>query len=244
MKKNYFFLLLILAGGFTRAQHTIHDPNAVVRAVPAFHALSVAEGINVKLTQGNEEAVAVSTEKAEDREKVITEVVNGVLHIHFKQKDKPFRIWNIFKKNRTKAYAYVSVTEIDNIKVSSGAKVEVHEILRSDKLGVVVSSGAVFSGELNVADLKATQSSGAVLQLEGMAGRLESVGSSGSVFRGERLEVANCRIINSSGASTRVKVSKALTARVSSGGSIGYLGNDIHTDISSSSGGSVSRIKD
>ena len=86
MKK--FFGLLLMLGLITTAaaQKTIRDANAQKRNVSGFHAIEVSGGIDLYLSQG-EEAVAVSAAKDEYRDKIITEVKNGVLKIWFDWKN-------------------------------------------------------------------------------------------------------------------------------------------------------------
>ena len=55
--------LLIVVGSI--AQKTYQDKNAVVRKVGNFHGIKVSHGIHLYLSQGNEEAVAVSASRQE-----------------------------------------------------------------------------------------------------------------------------------------------------------------------------------
>ncbi|HEY2720956.1 MAG TPA: hypothetical protein VGI82_04490, partial [Chitinophagaceae bacterium] len=60
MKKIVMILLVFTCAISLRAQLTINDPNAEAREAKNFHAISVSSSFDVYLTQGNEEAVAVS----------------------------------------------------------------------------------------------------------------------------------------------------------------------------------------
>jgi hypothetical protein len=74
----------MLAGvlAFGQDSKVINDPNAQKRSVGDFHAIRIGGGIELYLTQGSEEAVAVSANDPEVRDRIVTEVKDGVLHIH------------------------------------------------------------------------------------------------------------------------------------------------------------------
>ena len=83
--KNIFLLLLTATVGLAAiAQDKVYnDANAERRSVSGFHAISASGGIDIYLTQGNEEGVAVSASKTEYRDKIRTVVENGVLKIYY-----------------------------------------------------------------------------------------------------------------------------------------------------------------
>src|SRR5262245_26423656 len=116
--KKIFSLLVVLGLIVTAsAQKTVNDANAEKRNVSGFHAIEVSGGIDLYLSQG-EEAVAVSAAKIEYRDKIITEVVNGVLKIRFDWKSN-FKIdWGNHKLK-----AYVSVKNLDALHASGGSDI-------------------------------------------------------------------------------------------------------------------------
>jgi hypothetical protein len=64
MKTFYIGMVFFLIGGIVNAQKTvINDPNASVRNNITFHAIEVSNAINLYLSQGNEETVAVSAKR-------------------------------------------------------------------------------------------------------------------------------------------------------------------------------------
>ena len=84
MKKLFVFLPFLFSVIFLSAQNTVvHDANAEVRNVSSFHAIEVSNGIDLIITQGNDEAVAVSAATPEIRNRIKTEVENGKLKIYF-----------------------------------------------------------------------------------------------------------------------------------------------------------------
>ncbi|RYG54049.1 MAG: DUF2807 domain-containing protein [Chitinophagaceae bacterium] len=235
MKSISFFLVSFLLSLSAVAQTAIRDANAEVRPAKNFHAIRVSSGIELILVQGNEEALAVSAVNDEHRKNIKTVVDDGVLKISYDNS-----VWKKNQGNR-KLKAYVSAIKIDDIHVSSGASVKIDGRLRSPELGIDVTSGANFKGEINADRLVVDQSSGSVVDISGAAGTLKVEGSSGSVFNGYELAVENGEADISSGGLIHVTVNKELSAEASSGGAISYKGKGVIRNIKTGSGGSVQK---
>lgn len=233
---SVIFVSLISFSAFSQKQ--VDDANAVVRKVSGFHGIKVSTGITVYLTQGSSEAVAVSANDTEYRDRIRTEVVNGVLKIYFDNDE--WKVWKNFSGKKLRAY--VSVVNLDQLDVSSGASVEVDGRIKTDKLSIDASSGATVKGAFDAGSLDVDQSSGSVVSISGsVSGTCKVEGSSGSVFKGYDLTTDNCDAHTSSGAGIQITVNKELSVNASSGGYIHYKGNGLIRDVKTSSGGSVTR---
>lgn len=238
MKKFGILLLLVLPAIFAFSQKQISDANAVKRNVSSFHGVDVASGIDLILTQGTTEAVAVSASDPKYTENIITEVKGGILKIYLDM-DSP-RDW--FRNNSNKKLkAYVSIKNIDVLHASSGAQVNVDGSINSSKLDMDISSGAMIKGKFYVQSLDVDQSSGSIARITGNVGQLKVEGSSGSIFDGYELQAENCDAGTSSGSIVRITVNKELSVAASSGGNISYKGNASIKNIQTSSGGNVSK---
>ena len=238
MKKLFFAILAccVLSAAFAQ-NGVIRDPNAQTRTASGFHAIKVSNGIHLYLVQGNEEAVAVSASDKQYRDHIRTEVENGVLKIYYD--NDSWKFWE--SDNRKNLKAYVSFKMLDRLKASSGSRVEVDGSIRSDNLAMDFSSGSNFKGKVNVKELKVEQNSGAETFIGGMASSLRIQASSGSSMKGYELETDQCDANTSSGASVHVTVKKELNASASSGSEIYYKGTGVIRDLSTSSGGEVSK---
>jgi hypothetical protein len=214
----------------------VNDPNAQVRKVGSFHGIRVATGIHLYLTQSNEETVAVSAESKDSRDKIVTEVVNGVLKIYFDNHD-----WFWRDHGNRNLRAYVSCKQLDELKASSGAHVEVEGSINSGTIAMDFSSGASFKGSVAVSDLTVSQGSGAHSTISGTATALKVDASSGSHIDASGLQTSNCDADASSGGHINVNVAKELNASASSGGQIYYTGDASIKSINTSSGGHVSK---
>lgn len=237
MKFLKLFPVVLLFSSILMAQKEVNDPNVESREVKGFHAIKVSTGIQLMLNQSRTEAVAVSASTEEDRNKIKTVVENGVLKIYYDNDSWKFWRYNDNKKLK----AYVSVISIDGMDASAGASINIEGTVKSSKLDVDVSSGAVVKGNIDVSTLKVDQSSGAVINLSGSVTDLTVDGSSGSIFRGYELTVENCNVDASSGGGIQVTVNKELSVEASSGGYVNYKGQGVIKNIKTSSGGIVSK---
>jgi hypothetical protein len=199
----------------------------------SFHAIRVSTGIELLIKQGETEAVAVSAADPEYRDRIRTEVVDGVLRIYF---DTKIFSWPIGNK---KLRAYVSFKNLDRLEGSSGSETTIDGTLKSPKLDIRLSSGAGLKGNINSASLWVEQSSGSNSDISGKAVTLKVEASSGAEFKGYDLQTDNCDAHASSGGDIHITVEKELTATASSGGDINYRGNATISHTSTSSGGSV-----
>src|SRR5579875_1465192 len=118
MKKIFFLLMTAFSFAFAFAQKTIHDPNVEIRKVSgSFHAIEISGGIDLYLSSGDE-AVAISAKDAEIKDRIKTEIKDGVLKIWYEGKGMHF---NFGGGKAMKAY--VSFKTLDRIMASGGSDV-------------------------------------------------------------------------------------------------------------------------
>jgi hypothetical protein len=236
MKKIIVLLPFLFSVFLLTAQNTVvHDANAEVRKVSSFHAIQVSSGINLIITQSNEEAVAVSASSPEIRSRIKTEVENGKLKIYFDNRDE--KNWN----NKKELKAYVSFKNLDGLEGNSGADVSTDGNININSLDMTLSSGAGFNGMVTATHLDIDQSSGSDMHIKGKVSDLKITTSSGSDFNGYDLVSETCKADASSGSGIEITVNKELQAQASSGGDINYKGSGVITNISNSSGGKVKK---
>lgn len=237
--KKIFLSILIFTAAFSQifAQETINDANAQKRNVIGYSGIDVATGIKLILTQGETEDVAVSAATTEFRDKIVTNVVNGILKIYYEPK-----MGAINKKGESKNLkAYVSIKTINKLNVSTGAEVEIKGTLRAATLKMSVNTGAVVNGMIDVDDLEVSQSTGSEIHFTGSADKLDVNGDTGSMFKGYELKTDNCEVRVSTGAGIYISVNKELNVRANTGGYVKYKGEAGIRDIKTNTGGTVSR---
>ena len=240
MKKISFLVIafaLFTTNWLAAQTKTINDPNAESRAVSGFHAIKVSNGIELYITQGSSESLAVSASTTEYRNKIKTEVVNGVLKIYYDNNN-----WGNWSSKGKNLKAYLSFTQLDMLNGSSGAGIIVEGKIKTNNLSMDLSSGADFNGMVEAATLTIDESSGADMNINGSVKNLTVVVSSGADFKGFDLIAEICKADASSGGGINVNVSNDLTADASSGGGIHYKGAATISKFSKSSGGSVKKV--
>ena len=242
MKKLFLGMLAGLCVTLALAQNkVIHDANAEARTVTNFNAIKVSQGIELLLTHGDTEAVAVSAEEKEQRDAIKTEVKNGELRIYIEQ--SAVKWWKQLIRKGQKPKAYVSYTNMEKINGTSGAKITVDGSINSGALTINLSSGATMRANVKTMHLNVEQSSGGKTYIGGSAENLDVSTTSGAHFYGYELAVTKCKAEASSGGKIQLNVTNELAAYASSGGGIDYKGGGAIMDISTSSGGKVKKNK-
>jgi Putative auto-transporter adhesin, head GIN domain len=237
MKK--LFLLFITFASFTAfaQEKVLVDANAQKRTLSgSFTAITVSDGIDLYLTQGNEESVAVTTSDEKYMERFKTEVENGTLKIYYDYKGIK---WAPNEKRKLKAW--VSFKTLEKLHASGGADVNMQSALTADKLDIKFTSGSSFEGKIAVKELIAEQNSGSGINISGSAGNIKVDVSSGAVFKGFDLAVDYCDAKASSGGGVRITINKELNAKANSGGGIKYKGGAVIKELNVNSGGSVKK---
>jgi hypothetical protein len=238
--KKLLVSFLVIAFGNTAvfAQKIINDVNVEKRTVGSFHGIEVSTGIELTLTEGSTEEVAVSAAKTEFRDKIVTEVKNGILKIHYETKSG-----SINKIKETKGLkAYVSYKILDMLDVNTGAEVNINGVLKSSSLSLNANTGGLVKGEVNITTFKVNQNTGSKITLSGKTEKLEIEGDTGSKFNGEGLSTSNCNAKASTGAGIYITVQKELNVKANTGGYVKYKGEAGIRDIKTNTGGSVKRI--
>ncbi|MES2850676.1 MAG: head GIN domain-containing protein [Bacteroidota bacterium] len=237
MKKILFSLLTLLSLHSFAQDVVVNDDNAVQRTLSGpFNAINVSDGIDLFITQGGTESVAVSASDNKYLDRLKTEVVDGTLKIYYSDNSM---VWNSNGKRKLKAY--VSFKNLESLKASSGSDVRGKSVLTLDNLKMHFSSGAQFTGEVDIKMLEVSENSGAEVNVTGKAENLKTDLNSGAMFKGYDLSVNYCDAKATSGAEVRITVNKELAAKANSGGSIKYKGEGVVKDINVNSGGSVKR---
>jgi hypothetical protein len=236
--KKYIFSVLVLVAGYlsTNAQKNIHDANAISRSVASFHGIHISAGIDLYLSQSSSEGLAVSASSTEYRDKIVTEVENGILKIYYGEKGS----WGSGNWGNHKMKAYVSAKNIELLEASGGSDIFIDEKLQVAKLKVQLSGGSDLIGKVEIDDLIVGASGGSDAKLTGKVNHLKVNISGGSDFKGAELNAENCIISASGGSDADIHVNKELESHASGGSDIRYTGNPT-TKNSSSGDGSVKR---
>jgi hypothetical protein len=221
MKKIFALVFAALLVSGAQAQKTIHDDNAQVRNVPAFHGIRVSGGIDLYLSTG-EPAVAVSARDSEYRDRIRTAVEDGVLRIWYEWKDSKGIVWG----NNKNLKAYVSVKQLDQLSASGGSDVFIDGTLTAPNLKVDLSGGSDFKGKVSVSGTLETHlSGGSDVNVSGSAGTLAVFASGGSDFNGSDLVADTMKAEATGGSDVDATVNREVRASASGGSDVYYRGS-------------------
>lgn len=220
------------------SQKTINDPNAEVRQLSGFHAIKISNAFDVYITQGNEEAVAVSASTAEYRNNIKTSVENGTLIIRFDNEKKFWKGWN---GDKVKLKTYISVKKLDKLSVSGACDVFMEEGISADDLMISFSGASDLKGKINAKNLVVDINGASDITLAGTVADLKVEASGASDFKGFELVTNYCEAKASGASSVSITVNKELSANASGASDVRFKGEGLIRDIKTSGASSVSR---
>ncbi len=237
MKKIILLLFnLMIVTAILNAQNLVYDANAEVRKVSTFNGVDVGGGINLYLSQGTEQAVAVSAADEKYTAKIKTEVKNGILKIYL---DNGF--WNGWNFSNKKIKAYVTVTELNSLEGSGGSLIKLTDPIKVNDLNADISGGSILEGKLTGSKLNIELSGGSITKLEGRFDDVNIDASGGSIFKDFDIIVNTCNIDASGGSIINLTINKELKADASGGSIIHYRGNGVITSVDASGGSSIKK---
>ncbi len=232
-------VVLIAVGlfmGNAQAQNLVYDSNAKVRNVGNFNGVSVASGIKLYLSQGKEQAVAVSAENEEYTERIITEVKDGILKIRVESK-----MWNNWNWGNKKLKAYVTVTDLTYLGASGGSIAKLIDEITVNNLESDISGGSIIEGKLKGNSFNIDLSGGSIATLSGSFDKASVEASGGSIFKDFDFVLGICNVESSGGSIINIGVTKELKADASGGSIINYKGSGVITSVDASGGSSIKK---
>jgi len=238
MKRIYLLLLLAVSATTSFAQKTINDPNVTVRDLKGFTAIKASSAFDIYITQGTDEAVAVSATDPKYIGDIKTEVTDGVLRIWFDQGKA--RNWNTGK---LKLKAYISIKDINKLDVSGACDVYIEGGLKLDDLKVVLSGASDVKGKLDVQKLEIDMSGASDMTVSGSAGQLNIESSGASNFKGFNLVTEFCEARASGASDIKITVNKELKVQASGASDVDYKGEAVIRDLRTSGASSVSKAR-
>ncbi|HRP54967.1 head GIN domain-containing protein [Agriterribacter sp.] len=239
MKKILLLALcavFVLAAGAQDDKVFVNDKNARPRDVKGpFSAISVSGSIDLYLSQSDEEVVVVSAAETKYRDRIVTEVVNGELKIHYNDKGWS---WAGGSKNLK---AYVSFKTIQKLSASGASDIYANGVIKADALKIDISGSSDFKGAVDVDHLSLEQSGSSDSRISGRAQNVKIEVSGASDVKGYDLVAGYCEASASGASDIQITVEKELTASASGASDIYYKGQGITRNIKSSGASSVAR---
>ncbi len=242
MKQICILLALVLGwlGAFAQSEkNLVVDANAEVRTVSGFTGIEVSGAIDLYISQGSSEAVAISANTEEIRARIKTEVRSGTLHVYFDGKGLNWKVWG-----NNKMKAYVTYKTLLKLEASGACNVKATDPIKQAELKMEMSGASDFSGELAISLLKLSASGASNVSMFGTVANAIVDASGACNIKAYDLQTDMCKIDASGASNVRITVNKELNATASGGSTIFYKGTGLIRDISSSGGASVKRRTD
>ena len=235
MKAIQWVLVLFLQLGWLpgNSQKTINDPNAQVRPSGQFNAIVVSSSIDLFLTQGGTNAVAVSANDVKYRDLIITEIKNNTLYISFKSKGNDWGAKNL--------RAYVSATTLNRIEASGACDVKLEGVLKATDLEITISGSSDFKGEVTATNLKLNGSGSSDFIINGTATNLRVDVSGASDVKAFDLITEFCDASASGASDINITVNKELKVKASGASDISYKGSASVKEVSTSGASDVKK---
>ncbi len=234
MKKILFLLLMVLTLPCFAQDNIINDKNAQARTVGSFNSIKVSGAIEVYLSQGGSEALAVSASEEKFRDKIKTEISNGTLKIWY---DGDRISWSGDKKMR----AYVSFKTLSKLEASGASGYHITGTLNVPTLDVMLSGASDMKGTVNISTLTVDLHGASDVKLNGSVGSIKIEASGASDVKGYDLVADACTATVSGASDVNITVNKELSAHATGASSVYYKGNAVVTDIHSSGASSISK---
>jgi hypothetical protein len=227
---------LVLMGmlSFGQSGKVINDKNAEKRDVKGFHGVSISNGIDLYLTQGNEEGVAISASDPSVLHKIRTEVENGVLKIYL---DTEGGHWGW---NNLKMKAYVSCRVLNELRASGGSDVYAEDGIKADNLDISLSGGSDLKTKAYVGGaLTIRATGGSDIYISGTASKLSVEATGGSDLHGYDLVTDFCNVTATGGSDIKIGVNKELNVTATGGSDVYYKGAAVVREMHSSGSSDV-----
>ena len=235
MKKYLFCVIMFTAAVVSQAQvKQVNDPNAQERKVSGFRGIKVSDAIDLFLTQSDNEVVVVNASRDEYRDRIKTEVDNGILKIWYEDRPK----WS--RENR-KLKAYISFKTLEQLNASGASDIRVTGTIKAGDLKINMSGASDFEGAIQANSMNIELHGASDMTVTGLASTLNIDVSGASEFKGFDFQTDNCSAKASGASGIRVTVNKELTAQASGASGVHYRGNGVIRDMKTSGASSVSK---
>ncbi|HMG68213.1 MAG TPA: head GIN domain-containing protein [Chitinophagaceae bacterium] len=239
MKKLFSMILLSFVAATSQAQLTFNDPNAEVREAKNFHAISVSNAFDVFISQGNDEAVAVSATEEKYKQNIKVEVKDGVLRIWLEKEGK---FWKGFNGDKMKLKAYISFKNIDKLTASGACDVHIQGTINADDLSVNISGATdLREGKINAKKLSINASGASDVTLSGSATELDIEANGASDIKGFDFAADYCEVRATGASSITVTVNKELSAHATGASDVHYKGDGLIKEIKASGASNISK---
>ncbi len=236
MKRLILALIMVNTILLGNAQKTIvNDANAEKRNIGSFTGIAVSGGIDIYLTQGDEDGIAVSAAELKYRDRIKAEVKDGQLKIWY---DSEGISWGSGNK---KLRAYISFRNINRLQAAGSSDVYISGTLKASELILVLAGSSDLKGAVEIENLRANMSGASDISISGKVSSLNIDASGSSDFKDYDLVVQTCDAHVSGSSDVQITVEKELNATASGSSDIRFRGNAVMRKINTSGSSSIKK---
>jgi len=254
MKSLAIFLLAALL--FANSGYTFAKPHPAVkinaskitdRQLSGFNSIKIQGPFDVYITQGSTESVKLDA-PAEIRDRIVTEVNDGILKIHKKYdnwgwNDKSWwsdKSWR--RRNPKKIAVYITAKDLNSISISGSGDIVFKEGITANSLKLKVRGSGNMEGKIEVKTLESHISGSGNLKLSGTAeSSTVKIAGSGN-FSARNLITANSAARVSGSGRAEINASDKVDATVHGSAGVSYTGTAKIVNSSKSGSGEISRF--
>ncbi len=234
MKNILFVLSVLFSPASLNAQIKINDIHAVAREVKSFHSISISSAIDLYISQGGEEALAVSSSDPAFIPSIKTIVKDGTLKIWVENKNN----WGNNNKN---SKVYVSFKQLDGLSISGACDVFIVDQINTKKLKIDISGASNLKGNVVIDELVMDQSGASDVSLTGTIKTLQIKSSGASDFKGFEVAINYCNAKISGASDFKITVNKEITGTVSGASTVHLKGNGDYSELKASGASSIKK---
>lgn len=234
MKKYFLSIISFVFFLGASAQKTfVNDANAEVRNLSgSFYNITISGGIDLYLSQYDEESVAVSASSDEYIRSIKTVVENNTLRIFY----DGGKGWNSGNK---KLKVYVSFKRLEKIVASGACDVQVAGMIQVPVFKLDLNGASSFKGAVKVDELSMDLSGASDVRINGFATIVYIQSSGASDVKGYELVADVCTAKASGASDINITVNKELNASASGASDIYYKGDAVVKKMNSSGASSI-----
>jgi hypothetical protein len=200
------------------------------RTINSFDGIKVSSGVDVYLSQGDNESVTVEADE-NLHEYILTEVKDGILNVYTDVNIREAKMERV----------HVTIKDVKSLKSTSAGDIIGESPIKGTDIQIGASSAGDIRLEVYAKKIEVNISSSGDVTLSGEAETLNADLSSAGDLDAYNLKVKEVDVSASSAGDAKVYASEKIRARASSAGDIYYQGDPKYVDSHSSSAGGIHR---
>jgi len=226
-----FYSLSIIASILVTC-HVSFGQEVFTREIEDFSELNLTGNIRVELYKSDKPNLEISVKNI-PAENLITEVKQGRLSIRLKTGSNKDAVVKV----------KVNYSDLENITVASGGLITSAEVIKGKAMNFNARSGGKMELELELDELKAEVTQGAILVFKGEVKRQKITVNTGATYSAYLLEAEDSYVKSNSAATAKVRAKNIIEGNASIAGFIGYIGDPESENIKTTLGGKIEKYK-